>query len=101
MVNIWATRVWWMLRAFGFEHAAVLNGGWAKWSAEGRPVSIVAATYPPAAFVASFRPELIATKEEVVAAMGDASTCIVNALDPDEYAGRGPVRYGRSGHIPT
>jgi thiosulfate/3-mercaptopyruvate sulfurtransferase len=26
---------------------------------------------------------------------------LINALDPDEYAGRGPVRYGRPGHIPT
>src|SRR5512147_1437479 len=37
--SVWATRVWWMLRAFGFEHAAVLNGGWKKWTAEGRPTS--------------------------------------------------------------
>ena len=29
----WATRVWWMLRAFGFERARVLNGGFAKWRA--------------------------------------------------------------------
>ena len=36
---MWATRVWWMLRAFGFERAAVLDGGWEKWRAEGRPVS--------------------------------------------------------------
>jgi thiosulfate/3-mercaptopyruvate sulfurtransferase len=27
MLNIWAARVWWLLRAFGFENAAVLNGG--------------------------------------------------------------------------
>jgi 3-mercaptopyruvate sulfurtransferase SseA len=36
----WATRVWWMLRVFGFDNAAVLNGGWQKWSREGRPVEI-------------------------------------------------------------
>src|SRR5215469_6666500 len=28
----WATRVWWMLRVFGFDAAAVLDGGWQKWS---------------------------------------------------------------------
>ncbi len=32
----WATRVWWLLRVFGFDDAAVLNGGWQKWSREGR-----------------------------------------------------------------
>jgi thiosulfate/3-mercaptopyruvate sulfurtransferase len=102
MVNIWATRLWWMLRFFGFEDAAVLNGGWQKWTQEGRPISTEPPpTYPPAQFVARPRPELIATKNEVQAAIESQGTCIINALDPDEYAGRGPVRYGRPGHIPS
>ena len=101
MVNIWAARVWWMLRAFGFDNAAVLNGGWAKWTAENRPISTAPSTYPQAQFTAHPRPELIATKDEVLAAIDSPATCLINALDPDEYAGRGPVRYGRPGHIPS
>lgn len=101
MVNIWAARIWWMLRYFGFEDAAVLNGGFKKWTHEGRPVSTEPPAYPPAQFVAKPRPSLVATKDEVLAAIGSKGTCIINALDPDEYAGRGPVRYGRPGHIPT
>jgi thiosulfate/3-mercaptopyruvate sulfurtransferase len=101
MVNIWAARVWWMLRAFGFDHAAVLNGGWQKWIRERRPISTAPPTYAPASFVARPRPELIATKDEVLAAIDQQATCLINALDPDEYAGRGPVRYGRPGHIPS
>ena len=27
-LGMYAARVWWMLRAFGFDNAAVLNGGW-------------------------------------------------------------------------
>ena len=38
-INIWAARLWWMLRSFGFENAAILNGGWKKWKREKRPVS--------------------------------------------------------------
>ena len=34
-VNMWAARIWWMLRAFGFDNAAVLNGGFKKWTVEG------------------------------------------------------------------
>jgi thiosulfate/3-mercaptopyruvate sulfurtransferase len=101
MVNIWAARVWWMLRAFGFDQAAVLNGGWKKWTAEGRPVSTSPPTYPAAQFAARPRPELIATKNEVLSAIEQQGTCLINALDPDEHAGRGPVRYGRPGHIPS
>ncbi len=101
MVNIWAARMWWMLRAFGFDNAAVLNGGWAKWTAENRQVSTAPADYPQARFVARPRPELIATKDEVLAAIDSPSTCLINSLDPDQYTGRGPNRYGRLGHIPS
>lgn len=101
MLNIWAARVWWMLRAFGFENAAVLNGGWKKWTLEGRPTSTKPATYAAARFVPASRPELIATKDDVFASIGAQQTCIVNALDEDEYAGRGPVKYGRAGRIPS
>ena len=47
---MWATRVWWMLHAMSFERAAVLDGGFEKWLAEGRPVSKDPSAYPPATF---------------------------------------------------
>jgi hypothetical protein len=34
----WAARAWWVLRNYGFDDAAVLNGGFKKWTREGRPV---------------------------------------------------------------
>ena len=48
----WPARVWWLLRAHGFDDAAVLDGGWAKWKAEGRAVSRDECRYPPARFTA-------------------------------------------------
>ena len=54
--SAWAARVWWMLRAYGFDGAAVLDGGWTKWSLEGRPTSDVPARYPRARFQARPRP---------------------------------------------
>jgi thiosulfate/3-mercaptopyruvate sulfurtransferase len=100
-MNAWAARFWWMLRSFGFDGAVVLNGGWAKWTAENRPISVAPSLHVPKKFMARPRPELIASKEDVLEAIGDESSCIINALNPDEFAGRGPVRYGRPGHIPT
>jgi len=35
----YAARLWWMLRWAGHAQAAVLDGGFAKWVAEGRPVN--------------------------------------------------------------
>ena len=83
--TIWATRVWWMLRAFGFDNAGILNGGWIKWQKEGRPASTDAATYPAGNFVARPRPDLIASKEDVLAAINAGSTCILNTLNQASY----------------
>lgn len=101
MLNAFAARVWWMFRTFGFSNVAILNGGWKKWVAEGRPISTAAATYPPARFTARYQPERIVAKEDVLAAIGSETICLVNGLDAEEHAGRGPVRYGRPGHIPS
>ena len=98
-VNMWAARVWWMLRAFGFDAAAVLNGGWKKWTGEGRPVAADAGTRPPRTFVGKWRPELIVDKRAVLAGVGDRATCLLNALTPEQHAGTGGVAYGRPGRI--
>ena len=97
---MWATRVWWMLRAFGFGRAAVLDGGWEKWLAEGRPVSAEPVQYPPARFTATLQPGRFVDSQHVLARLGDADTAMVNALAPEFHQGEGPSRYGRPGRIP-
>ena len=97
----WATRMWWMLRVFGHDRAAVLDGGFQKWQKEGRPTeSGVARPVAPARFTPRFRPELVATKEDTLAAIGKAHVCTVNALRPEQHTGTGGVHYGRRGRIP-
>ena len=95
----WSTRLWWMLRAMGFDNAAVLNGGWEKWTAEGRPTSGAPPAYPSATFTPRPRPELFVGKEAVAAAMDDPGICTINALLPELHRGESK-RYGRPGHIP-
>jgi len=96
---MWSARVWWMLKVFGFDNAAVLNGGWHKWTLEGRPVSTEPSSYPPATFVARYRPELIAEKDEVLAAIGSDGTALVNTLPRDVHAGTAASNFERQGHI--
>lgn len=98
--NMWAARVWWMLRAYGFDKAAVLSGGWHKWTLEGREVSTEPSSYPPSTFEARLRPELMATKDEVQAAVESGATCLINALPTEEHSGE-VQRYARAGHIPS
>ncbi len=97
---MWATRFWWMLRAFGFDDAAVLDGGWEKWKAEGRPTSAAPCTYASAHFEAHPRPDLFVDRETVCGALHDPSVCLINALNPDYHRGEGESRYGRPGRIP-
>src|SRR5512145_2883717 len=66
-VNMWAARVWWMLRASGFDDAAVLNGGFKKWTLEGRPVATDAGARPARRFAPRPRPALMADKAGVLA----------------------------------
>ena len=96
---IWAARVWWMLRAFGFDRAAILNGGWTKWRKEGRPVSDRPCAYAPGRFTARFQPGFFVGKEEVAAAVGDQSVCTISALPAPVFAGTGGPVFGRKGRI--
>ena len=98
---MWATRFWWMLRSLGFDGAAVLDGGFDKWKAEGRPTeSGPARGYPSATFKASPRPDFFADKRAVLAATKEPGTVIVNALGPQFHQGLEPSRYGRPGRVP-
>ncbi|MEW6640918.1 MAG: sulfurtransferase [Pseudomonadota bacterium] len=98
---MWATRFWWMLRALGFDAVAVLDGGFERWTADGRPTEQGAPRgYPEAAFVAAPRDGLFVDRGEVLTALGRADTTLVNALGPQLFSGRTPSRYGRPGRIP-
>jgi thiosulfate/3-mercaptopyruvate sulfurtransferase len=98
-VNMWAARVWWMLRAFGFENAAVLNGGVRKWTAEGRPLATDDGARPARRFVASPRPALIADRKAVLDGVAGRATCLLNALTEEQHLGTGGATYGRPGRI--
>jgi thiosulfate/3-mercaptopyruvate sulfurtransferase len=96
-----ATRLWWALRYYGHDRAAVLDGGFNKWSAENRPLT-TEATMPARAdrFTPVVRPELRIEPEEIVSLIGAGSARIVDARDAQQYSGE-VRRHTRGGHIPT
>src|ERR1700674_4925799 len=84
---MWATRFWWMLKSLGFDGAAVLDGGFDKWQAEGRPLEIGPAKgYASARFTAMPRPGYFVDKNDVLAALEDRGVTIVNALGPQFHS---------------
>ena len=97
-VNMWAARAWWMLRAFGFDAAAVLDGGWRAWTTDGRPTSTEPPDWPAATFTPRPRTGLFVDKDVVRAAVDSGGTCVVNALDRAQHRGE-TQHYARPGHI--
>jgi thiosulfate/3-mercaptopyruvate sulfurtransferase len=99
-INIWAARLWWMLQSFGFEQAAILNGGWKKWKREKRPVTTETGGYPQVEFTVRLNAGMTANKEAVLKAIDNPEIIIIDALTRQEYSGELAV-YGRPGHIPS
>lgn len=97
--SAWAARVWWMLRWVGFDRAALLDGGLEAWIAEGRPLSTEPASRPSKQLTPVPRPELIADRDEVLAAIDNSEVWLIDAMPEAHYRGDMAL-YGRPGHIP-
>ena len=97
----WATRLWWMLKVFGHKHVAVLDGGFQKWQVENRPVETgVARPHSVGTFTERApNKRMVATRDDVLRAIGADGFCTINALRAEQHAGTGGVNYGRRGHV--
>jgi 3-mercaptopyruvate sulfurtransferase SseA len=98
-----APRLFYQLAYHGFpvERLSILDGGMAKWQAEGLPVSKDATPPPrPGTFKVTRANEQIRTRPaELVAASGDRkANVLVDAMGVDNHYGAG--QFGRGGHIP-
>ena len=96
--GVWSARVWWMLRWIGFDDAALLDGGLDAWTAAGRSLSTETPTEPERTLTVNLRPQLIADRDEVFAAIDDDSVELIDALPEASYRGE-MVLYDRPGHI--
>jgi thiosulfate/3-mercaptopyruvate sulfurtransferase len=99
---MWATRLWWQLRFFGFSAVSVLDGGLPAWRAAGLDTETTPREYPPGRFAGRPHPELLATRADVesVVASDDGGVCLVNSLTPRVFRGEGRTSYSRPGRIP-
>ena len=95
-----ATRLWWALTYYGHDRVSVLDGGWRKWTAEGRPTTAEVPDPHPATFNPRPRPELRAEAEEVLTASRGCSAFILDARDEGQYTGAVARGEGRAGRVP-
>ncbi len=97
--GMWASRLWWMLHWLGHERVAVLDGGFDKWQAEGRPVTADLPTVRPTTFLPR-PPAPTATANEIVQHLDDGSLTILDARAPERYRGDMEPIDPVAGHIP-
>lgn len=97
-----SARAWWMFRVFGHDGVAVLDGGLAKWRAEGRPVEAGGKAPPPRRFTAQFRPDLVRGLAQVRDNIERPREQLVDARSAGRFVGtEAEPRAGlRGGHVP-
>jgi thiosulfate/3-mercaptopyruvate sulfurtransferase len=91
-----AARLWWLLRHFGLERVAVLDGGLRAWREQGGPLSAGPEEAPPGDFTARARHDDVVGREEVAA----RPFVLLDARAPERYRGEVEPIDPVAGHIP-
>jgi thiosulfate/3-mercaptopyruvate sulfurtransferase len=97
-----AARVWWMFRVMGHEDVAVLDGGFAKWRAEDRPVEDMPPMPRERHFTARLNRFILRDVGQMLENLRTGAEQVVDARGPGRFLGTEPEpRPGvRPGHIP-
>ena len=86
--NWFAAWAFWQLKMYGHADVRLMNGGRAKWEAEGRPLTTDVPAPSPAEYTAADPDNSIrAFREDVLAAVSDGSAYFVDVRSPEEYSG--------------
>jgi thiosulfate/3-mercaptopyruvate sulfurtransferase len=99
-IGMYASRLWWMLRYMGHDAVAVLDGGWAKWTREGRPARAGEEQRRAVTFVPAPRPAMRVGVDEVASQLGLPQPLFVDARSPERYEGQTEPIDRVPGHIP-
>lgn len=97
--GMYAARLWWMLRSLGHDAAAVLDGGFAAWTREGRPAVTDAPAPSRTTFIAR-RAASIADASQVGASLATHSLLLVDARSRERFRGDAEPLDPVAGHIP-
>jgi len=97
-----SARVWWMFRHFGHRDVVVLDGGFAKWQAEGRATEDLPPMRRDRHFLPHVNTALVRSFDQVKAALDNDKIQIVDARSAERFSGKGdepwPVKH--KGHMP-
>ncbi len=98
-----AARAWWMLaEVFGAHSVAILDGGLAKWKAEGRPLAMGKETLRHRHFTVWKDEKVVRTKAQMLANIDSKAEQVLDARGAARFTGeeRDPRPGVAAGHIP-
>ncbi|HEX8388858.1 MAG TPA: rhodanese-like domain-containing protein, partial [Sphingomonas sp.] len=97
-----SARAWWLLRGFGARRVAILDGGLAKWRAEGRPLGTGLERPALRSFAAQHDPSSVRTIDQMRANLTSVAEQVLDARSPARFSGEepDPRPHVASGHIP-
>lgn len=98
--GMYASRLWWLLRYVGHEAVALLDGGWEKWTREGRPAAAGDEHRSSSSFAASPRPSMHVDAPRILTGLRRPDTLLVDARSPERFEGRVEPIDREAGHIP-
>jgi len=97
-----SARAWWMLRVFGAHDVAILDGGFAKWQAEGRPVESGKPQQRHRHFTVWADDSQVRTIDQMKANVGSGAEQVLDARSGPRFTGEepDPRPATHAGHIP-
>ncbi len=98
--GMYASRFWWMLRWLGHERVAVLDGGFGKWIAEGRPTARGREQRTRRSFVASPNLGAVVSVQEIGVLASSSASRLLDARAPERFSGASETIDRVGGHIP-
>jgi thiosulfate/3-mercaptopyruvate sulfurtransferase len=94
-----AARLWFLLRTLGHEKVAVLDGGWARWTALGLPVETHVRRPGGARYTGAFDRSRLVDADAVRQRMA-AGDMLIDARSADRFRGENEVIDRVAGHVP-
>jgi thiosulfate/3-mercaptopyruvate sulfurtransferase len=85
--NWFACYAFWLFEYYGHKNLKIMNGGRAKWTAEGRPLTREVPQYPPADYEAKEPDDSIRAFREEVMQHVRGMLPLVDVRSPQEYTG--------------
>lgn len=84
-----ALRFFWILEMYGHDKISVMNGGKVAWVKDGFDLTTAHATAIPVPYIFEKEPDYsrLANKEEVLTAVSDSNTIILDTREPEEFQG--------------